>query len=384
MRTRDVIIVGGGLAAVRTAQMLRDLDHAGTIVLASDEDRLPYDRPPLSKNYLLGQATDTDIELLSSERLEELDVEVLLGSPARRLDRDRKVLQLGDGTEIGYAQLVIATGARANRISAFDGLDGVAYLRTVTDSAFIREQLSRAPRVGVVGGGFIGLEVASVARRLGCEVTVVEMAPAPLAPILGEQLGSFIQAWHEEQGVEFRCGTAISGARGTGRIEELVLADGTTVDVDLAVVGVGIRPNVEWLVDSGLELHRGVVCDEQCRTSDPSIYAAGDVSCRHVDGRCHPCGHWTAAGDHGVIVASSLMGEEDSGVVVQEGYFWSDQYDARLQFAGSVPAQPELTVSSGSLEERKFVALLGEPNAATAVFAMNSPRDFMRSSMAVG
>jgi 3-phenylpropionate/trans-cinnamate dioxygenase ferredoxin reductase subunit len=377
--TGDVVIVGGGLAAVRTAQTLRDLDYTGTIRLVSDEHRLPYDRPPLSKDFLLGEASEADIELLSEERLQELGVEVSLASAARRLDRDGRQVELDDGTGIGYGKLVIATGARANRIAALDGLAGVTYLRTAADSSVLREELARGPRVGIVGGGFIGLEVASVARRLGCEVTVIEMASAPLGPIVGDELGSFIQAWHEQQGVRFRCGTAITAGRGNGCVRELVLADGGTVAVDLAVVGVGVTPNVEWLQGSGLELHRGLVCDEQCRTSDPLIYAAGDVTCRHVGGQCRPCGHWTAASDHAGVVAAALTGEDDAASV-QEGYFWSDQFDARLQFVGSVPAQPSLTIASGGLEDHSFVALLGDPEATTGVFAMNSPREFIRRS----
>lgn len=377
----DVLIVGGGLAAVRTAQMLRDLKFTGSICIASAEDRLPYDRPPLSKQYLLGKASDSDIELLSGERIAELDLTVSLDRAARRLDRAEQLVSFDDGTTEGYGKLVIATGSRANRIAALDGLAEVNYLRTASDARQLREALLKRPHVGIVGGGFIGLEVASIARQLGCEVTVVEMASAPLAPIIGDELGRFIQAWHEEQGVSFRCGAAITAADGTERIERLSLADGSSLDVDCAVVGVGVSSNSEWLADSGLELHRGVVCDEQCRTSDPLIFAAGDVACRHIDGECRPCGHWTAASDHAGVVGAALIGDDGAAGIVQDGYFWSDQFDARLQFAGSVPAQAKLTVTSGELAERKFVVTLGESEAEpTAVFAMNSARDFMRTS----
>jgi NADPH-dependent 2,4-dienoyl-CoA reductase/sulfur reductase-like enzyme len=245
----DVVIIGGGLAAVRTAQMLRDMAYDGAIRLICGEKRLPYDRPPLSKEYLLGESSDADIELLPESRLNELRVELSLGTPARRLDRREQVVVLEDGSGVSYGRLVIATGARANRMRALEQFDGVTYLRTVDDSARLRDELRRRPRVGIVGGGFIGLEVASVARRLGCEVTVIEMAPEPLAPILGEELGAYIRSWHEEQGVRFRCGAAITGARGNGRVEELELADATLVPIDLAVVGVGVTPNVEWLAD---------------------------------------------------------------------------------------------------------------------------------------
>jgi 3-phenylpropionate/trans-cinnamate dioxygenase ferredoxin reductase component len=383
MSRGDVVIVGGGLAAVRTAQGLRDLGFEGSIVLVSDEQRLPYDRPPLSKNYLLGLASDEDISLLGAERLADLGVEIRLGARAQRLDRTAGRVELADGGSIGYGKLVVATGARANRLQAFEGLDGVVYLRTAEDAEALRDLLAGRPAVGIVGGGFIGLEVASVARRLGCEVTVIEMAPAPLAPVLGAELGGFVQQWHEEQGVAFRCGAAVAGAQGAGRIESLVLADGSTVPVDVAVVGVGVTPNVAWLTGSGFELHRGLVCDEHGRTSDPAVFAVGDVACRHVHGECRLTGHWTAASDQAGIVAAALLEQPVEATFLQEGYFWSDQFDSRLQFAGAVGTEPQLTLASGELSDRKFVALLGDRDELTAVFAMNSPREFVRASRAL-
>jgi 3-phenylpropionate/trans-cinnamate dioxygenase ferredoxin reductase subunit len=378
---RDVVIVGGGLAAVRTAQGLRDLRFTGSILLVSDEERLPYDRPPLSKDYLLGRATDDDICLLASERLAELHVEVLLGRRAERLDREARRVMLADDAGVEYDKLVVATGARANRLPALEGREGVVYLRTAGDARVLRDAFAEQPRVGIVGGGFIGLEIASVARQLGCEVTVIEMAPAPLAGVLGVELGAFVQQWHEGQGVAFRCGSVVAGARGDGRVEELVLADGAAVPADLAVVGVGITPNVEWLDGSGLEVHRGLVCDAHGRTSDPAVLGVGDATCRHVEGECRVSGHWTAATDHAGMVASLIVGETVDDSFAQEGYFWSDQFGSRLQFAGRVGTQPQLSMASGAMQDRAFVALLGEPDQATAVFAMNSPREFMRTSL---
>jgi 3-phenylpropionate/trans-cinnamate dioxygenase ferredoxin reductase subunit len=380
---RDVVIVGGGLAAVRTAQGLRDLRYEGSILLISDEERLPYDRPPLSKDYLLGRATDDDICLLAPERLDELGVEVLLGRRAVGLDRETRRVVLADGGGVEYEKLVVATGARANRLPALEGLDGVVYLRTAGDARVLRDLLAEQPRVGIVGGGFIGLEIASVARHLGCEVTVIEMAPAPLAVVLGNELGGFVQEWHEEQGVVFECGSVVDGARGNGRVEELVLARGATVPVDLTVVGVGVTPNVEWLDGSGLEVHRGLVCDAHGRTSDPAVFGVGDATCRHADGRCHVSGHWTAATDHAGMVASLIAGDPVDDSFAQEGYFWSDQFGSRLQFAGTLGSRPRLRVASGALGDRAFVALLGESDRATAVFAMNSPREFMRTCLAL-
>jgi 3-phenylpropionate/trans-cinnamate dioxygenase ferredoxin reductase subunit len=380
----DVVIAGGGLAAVRTAQGLRDLSFEGTILLVSEEHEPPYDRPPLSKGYLLGQADDEKIRLLSQDRLAALNVELQLGTRAESIDRDARRVALSGGKTVEYGKLVVATGARPNRIAALDGFEGVIYLRTADDARALRDALAGRPRVGIVGGGFIGLEVASVARQLGCEVTVVELAVAPLAPVLGDELGRFVQEWHEEQGVAFRCGSALVGARGDERIEELVLADGSTLPVEVVVAGVGVKPNVSWLEDSGLEIHAGLVVDDQGRTSDPSVFGVGDATCRHVGGRCLPSGHWTAASEQASLVASALVGETLESFI-QEGYFWSDQFDARLQFAGTVGPEPKLTMASGEMGERAFVALLGDDaDEVTGVFAMNSPREFVRKSLTLG
>jgi 3-phenylpropionate/trans-cinnamate dioxygenase ferredoxin reductase subunit len=175
----------------------------------------------------------------------------------------------------------------------------------------------------------------------------------------------------------------VAGARGSGRFVELLLDDGSTLPVDVAVVGVGVTANVAWLGDCGLEFHRGLVCDDHGRTSDPSIFGVGDAACRHTGGVCHPSGHWTLASEQAGLVASAIVGEEAESFI-QEGYFWSDQFDARLQFAGTVCRRPNMTIASGEMGERAFVALLGdEEGLTTGVFAMNSPRDFVRKSLSL-
>jgi 3-phenylpropionate/trans-cinnamate dioxygenase ferredoxin reductase subunit len=375
----DVVIVGGGLGAIRTAQELRDLGHVGRVVLVSDESDLPYDRPPLSKEYLLQKATDETIRLVEAEKLAELEIDVLLDKPASALDRaNRRVLL--HGRELAYDQVIIATGARPITLPMLDGLDNVMVLRSVHDARRLRAALTARPVVGIVGGGFIGLEIAAAARRLGCDAVVIEAAETPLAPVIGPELGRAVQRFHEDRGVVFRCGTMLSGSRGDGRAEELELADGSRIAVDIVVVGVGVKPNVDWLHDSGLELHRGLVCDALGRTADPHVFGAGDVVCRHFDGTCHPTGHWTATGDHGRVVANVICGE-DPGTVVEDNYFWSDQFDARLQFVGVVPREHRITYVAGGPDEESFVALCSTDEQVTAVFAMNSARDFIRQSM---
>jgi 3-phenylpropionate/trans-cinnamate dioxygenase ferredoxin reductase component len=379
----DVVIVGGGLAAVRTAQALRDFRYEGNITLVSDEKQPPYDRPPLSKDYLLGRISESAVELLGQDELGALDLTVRLGDGAAGLDPDLRSVILASGTEIHYDKLVVATGARANRLAGTEDMTGVHYLRSLSDAQGLRRALVQRPRVAIVGGGFIGLEVAAVATQLGCSVTVFELATAPLRPIIGEVLGRFVQHWHEEHGVSFRCQTAVQAARGTDRLEEMVLSTGETVPVDLAVVGVGVRPNVEWLAGSGIELHRGVRTDADGHSSDPNVYAVGDARCRHEDGMCRPGGHWTAATEDATRAAIALAQSKLPNVPGQEGYFWSDQFGARMQFAGSLSGEPDLTITSGAMDDRAFVAVLGNPDRPTAVFAMNSPRQFMQTTLAM-
>jgi len=211
-------------------------------------------------------------------------------------------------------------------------------------------------------------------------VTVIEAADTPLAGVLGTELGALVQRFHEDRGVAFRCGATVLGALGNGRIEALELADGTLIPADAIVVGVGVSACVDWLRHSGLELHHGLVCDVAGRTADPKVFGAGDVVCRHFDGACHPTGHWTAAGDQARTVAGLICGE-DPGPLVEDNYFWSDQFDARLQFAGVVPAHPRISYVAGDPEADKFVALCATDEHVTAVFSLNSPRDFIRQSM---
>jgi 3-phenylpropionate/trans-cinnamate dioxygenase ferredoxin reductase subunit len=377
-----VVIAGGGLASVRAAQGLRDLDFSGDILLVSSESTLPYDRPPLSKDFLLRRVTEDEIGLVSESQWSELGVEVILGCAATAVDlRSRRLI--AGGQEIEYDRLVVATGARPIELPMFRGFAGATYLRTLEDARSLREALSAGASVGIVGGGFIGLEVAAAATQLGCQVTVVEAAAEPLVAVLGPEMGAWIRAWHERRGVSFCCGSPVSDVEGVGRVECLHLADRTAIDVDLAVIGVGVRPNIEWLADSGLDLHRGLVCDPHGRTSDPHVFGAGDVTCRHRDGGCAVTGHWTAASDQGGAAAEAVVGAETDEVVADESYFWSDQFGKRFQFSGSVPAGARTTVVKGSLTEESYVVHFDSAGVLTGVLALDAPRDFVRASLAL-
>jgi 3-phenylpropionate/trans-cinnamate dioxygenase ferredoxin reductase component len=380
MTAAGTVVVGGGLGGLNTARILRELGYDAPITLVCAEGVLPYDRPPLSKAFLLGTADEDDLVLAPAGELAKLDVDVRLGTRAVGLDvRDRRV-RLAGGDGLAYDALVVATGATPNRLPILEGLSNVVHLRDLDDARRLRGALEGGARVGIVGGGFIGLEIASVARSLGCAVAVVELADEPLAPIIGTELGRWVREWHEAEGVVFRCATAVDRAEGDGRAERLVLEDGGTVDVDVVVVGVGVSAAVGWLRDAGLEVGRGLVCDERGRTSDPHVFGVGDVTCRRVEGGFRPSGHWTAATDGADAVALAILGREPSGIPLQEGYFWSDQYSRRLQFQGHVPAEPVVELVSGSPAERKFVAHVGDGAGVCAVFAMSDPRGFMMAA----
>ena len=382
--TKRVVILGGGLGALRTAQALRDEDFDGDLTILSAESVLPYDRPPLSKTFLLGRFEEQQLLLATADELADQRIEVVLNARIVGLDLGQRRVLTEDGEEYGYDALVVATGARPNRLAMFEGMENVVYLRDLRDARTLRDGLAGRPRLGVVGGGFIGLEIAAVARELGCEATVIEATAAPLAPILGAELGGWVQTWHERHGVRFVCGSMLTGVKGAGRPEQLIVEDDRTVEVDLVVVGVGVTPELGWLRSAGIEVHRGLVCDADGRTSDPHVVGVGDVTCRHRGERCSPSGHWTATNEHARAAADALLGRPPATRPLQEGYFWSDQYSCRLQFAGRTLPSPRISLESGAMEDEKFLAKLHDgDDEVSAVFAMNSAREFVRSSLAL-
>jgi 3-phenylpropionate/trans-cinnamate dioxygenase ferredoxin reductase subunit len=376
-----IVIVGGGLAAVRTAQALRASHYAGAITMLSAEDTLPYDRPPLSKGYLLGKVGDAQIRLLSEEQLRVLRIDMRLASQATGIDRAARRVLLTGGHSVDYGRLVVATGARPVRLPQFDGLSNVHVLRNSEDARRLREALGPGKRLGIVGGGLIGLEIAASALEIGSAVTVVEQAATPLAAIVGAELGACVQRWHERKGIRFHCSAAIASVRGGGCAQALELSDGTLIEVDAVVVGVGQTPNVEWLADSGLPLNRGLVCDIHGRTQDPLVFGVGDVACTRVGESFHLTRQWTAVTEQARRAADALCGRIDPTPVVEDNYFWSDQHGLRLQFAGHVPADPRLVWLSGGPDAERFAVSCCTPSEVTAVFSLSCPREFLLHSM---
>jgi 3-phenylpropionate/trans-cinnamate dioxygenase ferredoxin reductase subunit len=378
----DVVVVGGGVAAVRVAQGLRDLGYEGRIRLASDEHELPYDRPPLSKAFLLGETDAEAIRLLDAGEAEALGVELLLGRRAVAVDTDAACLTLDDGEVLRYGALVIATGARPRELPAVAAHPDVHRLRTLDDARRLRAALVPGRSIALLGGGFVGLEVAAAARAADCSVTVVELAPRPLAPVIGGELGGVVQAWHEDHGVVFHCGTVacvVDPDDGS-----LVLDDGSVIAADSVVVGVGMLRELAWLHLAGIDVHRGVVCDADGRTSALGVYAAGDVACRHANARCLAAGHWTSANEQALRVAAAIVGRSDERPISSDGYFWSDQYGVRLQFAGWAGDGVTISVESGTYAKRRLVAYCRNDAGVTGVFALNDPRGFVRARVGLG
>jgi 3-phenylpropionate/trans-cinnamate dioxygenase ferredoxin reductase subunit len=373
-----VVIVGASLGGLRTAQSLRLVGFTGRITLIGDEDRPPYDRPPLSKHVLSGEWEPEQAFLADGDELERLEIEVRLSTRATGLDLLGKAVLLGD-ERLAYDTLVIATGATPRSIPGTPDLGGIHVLRTLDDCIALRRDLETASKVVVVGAGFIGAEVAATAREKGLDVTVLEALPVPLARGLGSVLGPVIAGLHLDHGVDLRTGTGVAGFEGDGRVERVLLADGDHLDADVVVVGIGVVPNTAWLDDSGLEIRDGIVCDEHCRAvGAPDVYVVGDVARWYnpLFEQEMRLEHWTNAVDQAMAVATTINGEPTPYAPVP--YVWSDQYGSKIMIAGHVGPADEVEVPIGAFDDRKFVALTHHDGRLTAVVGLNEPRKVLR------
>jgi NADPH-dependent 2,4-dienoyl-CoA reductase/sulfur reductase-like enzyme len=377
-----IVIVGGGLAAARTAEQLRRSDYTGPVTIVSDEVHLPYDRPPLSKEVLRKEVDDTALK--PREWYDENDITLRLGSAATGLDTHEQTVTLDDGTVLGYDELVIATGLVPRRIPAFPDLEGIRVLRSFDESMALREHASAARHAVVVGAGFIGCEVAASMRGVGVDVVLVEPQPQPLAAVLGEQIGELVARLHRDEGVDVRLGVGVAEVRGEGHVDTVVLTDGTELPADLVVVGIGSRPATEWLDGSGIEVDNGVLCDEAGRTSAPNVWALGDVaSWRDPMGHQARVEHWSNVADQARVVVPAMLGlDVPSAVVVP--YFWSDQYDVKIQCLG----EPHATDIVHLVEDngRKFLAYYERDGVLVGVVGGGLPGKVMkvRAKIAAG
>lgn len=332
-----LIIVGAGHAGGRAALTLRSEGYSGRLILIGDESHPPYERPPLSKGLLQGTVDLAGYSLCDTAQLADLDIEHVAGNPVKRLDPPQHRLQLADGSWLHYTRLLLATGGRSRRLASVpEDLLNVLYLRTHDEALALRASLQPGSRVVIIGGGFIGLEVAATARTLGCTVTLLEAGPRLAGRVLPEQLSSVLQELHRSQGVDVRLNVAIEAVQGVTHVESVQLVDGQWLPCDLVVVGIGMQPNSELAAAAGLEVGQGIRVDAQLRTSAPDIFAAGDV----CEFRLHPQGvfqrqeTWRNAETQGRHAALNLLGGELPFDVIPG--FWSDQYDWGLQIVGVI------------------------------------------------
>ncbi len=358
MSVGQIVIVGAGLAGLRTAEELRRAGHEGGITLVGEESHLPYDRPPLSKDVVRGE-TD-DVTLKPAEHFDEIAVTLRLGSRAVSLDTAARAVTLADGATVDYDHLVIATGLTPRRIPGLPAYEGVHVLRSLEDAMTLRADLIPGRTALVVGAGFIGCELAASMRAKGLDVVLVEPAATPLAAALGPRIGALVTRLHESEGVDVRTGVGLASMVGDGRVTGAVLNDGTELSVDLVVLGIGSNPVTEWLDGSGIALADrsaggGVLADAVGRTSDPHVWAAGDVAAwTHHGGEQRRVEHWNHAGEQAMILAHALLHGGAPEVPAQVPYFWSDQYDVKIQALGEPSATD--TVHLVRDDGRKFLA----------------------------
>jgi 3-phenylpropionate/trans-cinnamate dioxygenase ferredoxin reductase subunit len=371
---QHVVVVGAGLAGLRTVEGLRLAGHTGPITLVGDESRRPYDRPPLSKQILRGERDVIPLR----EEYDTLDLNLRLGIAASGLDTDRKTLVLDGGEEVGYDTLVIATGAGPRLLPGFEKHPGVHYLRTADDSLGLRDALAGARHLAVVGGGFIGCEAAASARALGKQVTIIELLPHPLVRVLGEQVAVIVQRLHEDHGVDVRTGVQVERIEGEPAITALVLSDGSCIDADVVLAGLGVAPATGWLAGSGVTVDNGVVCDEFCRTSAPGVYAVGDVArWSHLGtGDLRRVEHWTNAGEMANAVVHDIL-DEDPQPFRPIPYVWSDQYDLKIQSVGFYAAEDDVTLLKVGPKERTL-AIYGRRAALTGAVGFSAAPQVMK------
>ncbi|MEV5571851.1 FAD-dependent oxidoreductase [Spirillospora sp. NPDC052269] len=364
-----IVIAGGGLAAAKGAEALRDEGFGGRIMLAGRERHLPYERPPLSKDYLQGASERSKIFVHDEAWYRDHDVDLRLGTEVTAVDASGHLVTLGDGDQVGYDRLLLATGSTPRRLPV-PGADGanVHYLRTVDDSDLLRDTLDASGHVVVIGAGWIGLETAAAARTAGARVTVVETQPKPLSAVLGSPVSDVFTALHREHGVDFVFNARTSEITATG----VALDDGTRIEADIVIVGVGAAPDVELARSAGLSVDDGVTVGADLRTSNPDIFAVGDIANAYhpLLGRHVRVEHWANALNQPAVAARAMLGKPASYENLP--YFFTDQYDLGMEYVGLAdPARTTEVVVRGDLKAREFIAFWLQDDQVTAAMNVN-------------
>ncbi|MFD6856064.1 NAD(P)/FAD-dependent oxidoreductase [Rhodococcus sp. NPDC060090] len=383
MTIRTVVTVGAGQVAAVAARTLRRRGFDGRIILLGDELHAPYQRPPLSKEFLTGREEVESLALLTPKWLEANDIDIRTGVSVRRVDTASGTVEF-DGGSIAADAVVLATGGRPRALSTTGTRpDLVHYLRTLDDAQALAARLTPDSSLAIVGGGFIGLEIAATARSLGVNVTVVEQAEHLLGNVLGRQVGSYCADLHRRGGVDLRTGTGVASVDTSDRGVRITTTTGDVVDADAVVVGIGIVPNVEVAAASGLAVDGGIVVDAVGRTAVPNVYAAGDVASRHSPrvGRHIRVEHFDNANRQAVVVANALVGRDT--LSDDPHWFWSDQYDTNIQFAGTAAGATDFVVR-GDIDTGEFSVFYLAGETLTAAFAMDRGEDIMAARELVG
>lgn len=374
-----VVIVGAGHAAGQLATSLAQQQYDGPVTLIGNESYLPYQRPPLSKKFLAGEMDIERLYVRPAGFYEEAGIDVRLETHVESLDCQAKRLHTADGDEIEYDKLVLALGSRVRRLR-IEGtdLEGVHYLRSIADVTAIREDFAKGSRVVVIGAGYIGLEVAAVARQAELDVTVIEIADRVMSRVVSPEISDFYQIEHANQGVKLRLATGVKSINGKKRVKSVTTSDGDDLEADVVIIGVGIVPNTELATAANLEVDDGIVVDERCLTSDPDVYAVGDCT-------LHPNAIFDRnlrlesvhnAVEQAKTAAANLCGLDASYSEVP--WFWSDQYDLKLQIAGISEGYDDVVIR-GNPAERSFSCVYLRADRIIAVDAINAPRDFVHS-----
>ncbi|MEV6348296.1 FAD-dependent oxidoreductase [Actinoplanes sp. NPDC051851] len=366
-----IVIVGASAAGLATAETLRREGYAGTISLIGEELTAPYDRPPLSKQFLSGEWEAARLALRTAEDLGGLKLDLRLGAVAVNVDRPERRVHLADGEHVDYDALVIATGVRPRRLPG----QGGHVLRTLHDAAELRKRLGPGRRLAVVGAGFLGAEAAAAARALGCEVVLLEPAPVPLAHAVGEDVGRVLSQAHRAHGVDLRTGVAVTAVTDGG----VLLADGGLLEADEVLMAIGSLPNTDWLAGSGLQVDDGLVCD-QYSAAAPDIYGAGDVARWHnpLFGVSMRIEHRTNAAEQGMAAARNLLRPDARRPFAPVPYFWSDQYDMKIHAYGYLRGHDSVEIAEGDLDARRFLAIYRKQGRLVGALAVGMPPKALR------